>query len=242
MIKIIKKDKITSTNTWSKENIEILDDKTIVSANCQSKGRGRFVRKWVSDNPENIYMSFILKPKCDDFSKLSLANLTQYLALSLAKILEEYGIQPKIKWPNDILVNNKKISGILAELVIKNGNFLGLVLGLGLNLNMKEEELKQIDKPATSLNLETKQQFSKDEILQKIIDKFFANYDNFLKNGFKSIREEYLKYFFLMNENVKINLEFKFVEGKIIDVNENGVLLLQTKTGEIQEISIGDIL
>ena len=242
MFKLIKKDKITSTNTWSKENIETLDDKTIVSANCQTNGRGRFVRKWVSDNPENIYMSFVLKLKCDDFSKLPLANLSQYLALCLTKVLEEYEIKPKIKWPNDILVNGKKISGILAELVIKKGEFLGIVLGLGLNLNMKEEELKQIDKPATSLNLETKKQSTKEEILKKIIDKFFENYENFLKEGFSSIREEYLKYFFLMNENVKINLEFNFVEGKIIDVNENGVLILQDNKGEIQEISIGDIL
>ncbi len=242
MYKLIKKNKITSTNTWSKENIEALDDKTIVSANCQTKGRGRFVREWVSDNPENIYMSFVLKPKCDDFSKLPLANLTQYLALCLAKVLEEYEVQPKIKWPNDILVNDKKISGILAELVIKKGEFLGLVLGLGLNLNMREKELQKIDKPATALNLETQKQFTKEEILEKVIDKFFENYETFLKKGFSSIREEYLKYFFLMNENVKINLEFKFVGGKIIDVNENGVLLLQTKTGEIQEISIGDIL
>ena len=242
MYKLIKKDTITSTNTWSKENIEHLDDKVVVSANCQTKGRGRFVREWVSDNPENIYISFVLKPKCSDFSKLPLANLTQYLALCLAKVLEEYDVEPKIKWPNDILVNNKKISGILAELVIKKGEFLGIVLGLGLNLKMEEEELKKIDKPATSLNIETKKQFTKDEILQKITDRFFENYEKFLKKGFPSIRKEYLNYFYLMNENVKINLEFKFVEGKIIDVNENGVLILQNQTGEIQEISIGDIL
>ena len=242
MFKIIQKDIITSTNTWSKENIDLLEDKTIVSANHQTQGRGRFVRKWVSDNPENIYMSFVLKPKCEDFSKLPLANLTQYLALCLVKVLEEYDIEPKIKWPNDILMNGKKISGILAEAVFKKNDFAGLVLGLGLNLNMQKEELKQIDKPATSLNLETKKQFTKDEIMQKIINKFFENYNTFLKNGFKYVRKEYLEYFYLINEKVKINLEFNFVEGKIIDVNENGVLILQDNTGEIQEISIGDIL
>ena len=117
-----------------------------------------------------------------------------------------------------------------------------MVLGLGLNLNMSDNELGQIDKPATSLNLETTQIVNKKDILQDIINKFFENYENFLAKGFVSIRDKYLQHFYLLNENVKINFEFNFVEGKIIDVNKNGILILQTLDGKMQEISVGDIL
>lgn len=244
MIKIIQKDEISSTNTWSKENIYELEDKTIIIANRQTQGRGRFVRKWISDNPKNLYLSFVLKPKGDKkfLSELPLANLTQYLAIVLAGVLEKYGVKPQLKWPNDILINGKKISGILAELVIKKGEIVGIVLGLGLNLQMSEEELKQIDKPATSLNLETDISFSKQQILDEIIEKFFESYDKFLEKGFPLIRSKYLDYFYLLNEKVKINFEINFVEGKIKDINENGFLILENNHGELQEISIGDIL
>ncbi|MBO5947660.1 biotin--[acetyl-CoA-carboxylase] ligase [bacterium] len=244
MVKIIHKKEILSTNTWSKENIFDLDDRTIVVADKQTCGRGRFARKWISENSDNIYMSFILKPvkTNQSFEHLPLANLTQYLAICVLEVLEKYDIKPQLKWPNDILVNGKKISGILAELVIKNGQFTGLVLGLGLNLNMSDEDLKQIDKPATALNLETGYKVNKDSVLKEIIDKFFENYESFLEKGFLSIRDKYLRHFYLLNEIVKINFEFNFVEGRIIDVDEKGILILQTLNGEMQEISVGDIL
>lgn len=244
MVKIIHKKEITSTNTWSKENIFDLADRTIVVADKQTCGRGRFSRKWISENSDNIYMSFVLKPvnKNGSFSDLPLANLTQYLAVSVLEVLEKYNIKPQLKWPNDILVNGKKISGILAELVIKNAEFKGLVLGLGLNLNMADDELKQIDKPATALNLEIGHKVNKEIVLQDIIAKFFENYEKFLQEGFMSIRDKYLRHFYLLNENVKINFEFNFVEGKIINVDEKGFLILQTLDGKTQEISVGDIL
>lgn len=244
MVKIIHKKEISSTNTWSKENIFDLDDRTIVVADKQTSGRGRFARKWISENSDNIYMSFILKPvkTNQSFEHLPLANLTQYLAVCVLEVLETYNIKSQLKWPNDILVNGKKISGILAELVIKNGQFTGLVLGLGLNLNMSDEDLKQIDKPATAINLETGYKVNKDKVLKEIIDKFFENYENFLEKGFMSIRDKYLRHFYLLNEIVKINFEFNFVEGRIIDVDEKGILILQTLNGEMQEISVGDIL
>ena len=127
-------------------------------------------------------------------------------------------------------------------MVIKNAEFKGLVLGLGLNLNMADDELKQIDKRATALNLEIGHKVNKEIVLQDIIAKFFENYEKFLQEGFMSIRDKYLRHFYLLNENVKINFEFNFVEGKIINVDEKGFLILQTLDGKTQEISVGDIL
>src|SRR5574344_439926 len=99
----------TSTNTFCKENSEKIEDKTIVYTFKQTSGRGRFNRTWVDLGSGNIFMSILLRPE----NVSILPNLTQFSALILAKTFEKYGVIPTIKWPNDILINGKKISGIL---------------------------------------------------------------------------------------------------------------------------------
>ena len=188
---IIYFDKLDSTNTYAKQNIETLADKTVVSANLQTQGRGRFTRTWVDLGPENIYMSIILKPS-ESFLPVY-SNLTQYLSVCLCKQLEEMGLSPQIRWPNDVLLNGKKVCGILAETVTKSGVLKGIVLGIGVNLNASADETEAIDRPATSVNLELGQVVDKKEFMQKLIDNFFANYDEFLGNGFVWIKQDYEK-------------------------------------------------
>ena len=146
-------EEVDSTNKYAKEQVLNLADKTLVYTARQTAGRGRLERKWTTLSGENIYATIVLKPSLD--IKNVYANLTQYLCLILAEVFEEYGIYPKIKWPNDIRINSKKISGILAESVIDKNGLAGIVLGFGVNLNCKQEELANIDQPVTSLNLET---------------------------------------------------------------------------------------
>ena len=160
-------EEIDSTNKYAKENIENLADGTVVYTYKQTAGRGRLNRKWDYTGEDNIYASIVLKPS--DTMKEVYSNLTQLLCVVLAQIFAEYGVVPKIKWANDIRINGKKISGILAE-AVTNGELLqGLVLGFGVNLNVPQETLNKINQPATSLNIETGTH----------IDKAY-----FLKNGF----------------------------------------------------------
>ena len=110
-MEIIHLEEIGSTNEYVKNNITNLNDKSVVYADRQISGHGRLGRTWVDTGDENLYLTFVLKP----FKEMNpiYANLTQYLSLILCYVLEEeYNLKPQIKWPNDVLVNNKKMDYI----------------------------------------------------------------------------------------------------------------------------------
>ena len=98
---------VDSTNKWAKEHISELEDKTVIYTYNQTSGRGRLNRTWINTGADNIYASIVLKPS--DKMAETYPNLTQYLCVVLAETFEEYGVSPKIKWPNDIQINSKKI-------------------------------------------------------------------------------------------------------------------------------------
>ena len=102
-----------------------------------------------------------------------------------ADTLEEYGLKPKFKYPNDILIEGKKIAGFLCESEFLGENLKGVIVGCGINLNLDEDEIKNIDIPATSIFLEIGKNVDKQEFLDKFLDNFINNYDEFLKYGIK---------------------------------------------------------
>lgn len=238
---IIRFDTLDSTNKYAKNNIEKYEDKTIISSAIQTNGYGRFERSWVDLGTENIYMSFILKPSdkiCEPY-----ANLTQYLSLCLCFQLEELGLKPQIKWPNDVLINGKKVCGILAESVIKGGVLKGIVLGIGVNLNTSDKNLREIDRPATSLNIELMRNIDKNEFMSKLIERFFQDYDNFLQNGFKSIKKDYeIRSNLNADEEITINIFNYTKKGKFNGFDYNGNLLLLLKDKKIENINMGEIV
>ncbi len=149
---IINLEEVDSTNLYAKRNLALLDDKTVIIAKSQTAGRGRFDRKWIDLGDENLFMTIVLKPSTSFDCKYS--NLTQYMCVVLAQVLEDYGLKPSIKWPNDVMVNNKKIAGILSETMVCGQKFNGLVLGIGVNLNAEKRDLKRIkERVATALNI-----------------------------------------------------------------------------------------
>lgn len=233
-------EEINSTNTYAKENIHKLEDKTIIYTNKQTAGRGRFTRKWVDLGAENLYMTIVLKPS-EKFNEIY-SNITQYLSLKTCKVLEKYNVTPKIKWPNDNLVNNKKIAGILSEAVFKGEKLQGLAIGIGVNLNANIEDVKAIpDRIATALNLETEKKINRDEFMNKLLAEFFKDYDKFLSNGFISIRDEYLSYSVLVGKKITIQHLNKQIEGIFETINNDGTIQLVTSHG-IEDLSIGDII
>ena len=189
---IISLGEVNSTNLYAKQNLDSLEDKTVISASVQTSGRGRFNRAWIDLGQGNLFMTIVLKPS--DTFKDVYANLTQYLSVILCKVLKEYGLVPSIKWPNDVLIGGKKISGILSETVMQGHSFKGLVLGIGVNLNAKSEDLSLVkDKEITALNIELGQDYAdKNLFMEKLLNKFFAHYDEFLNNGFAYIKDDYI--------------------------------------------------
>ncbi len=234
-------EEIDSTNKYAKENINNLSDMTVVYTSKQTEGRGRFSRSWNFLGKDNIYASIVLKPS--DKMKDVYSNLTQLLCLVLAQTFEECGIVPKIKWPNDIRINKKKISGILAESVISaGGNLEGLILGFGVNLNTQKEKLAEISQSATSLNIETGKYTDMEVFLKKVLSKFCLLYNRFIEEGFLLIREDYKRRAEFLNEEISVKVFDKTYTGIAKDVTENGALKLIDKNNQEHIFLIGDIL
>lgn len=231
---------VDSTNKYAKEHIADIADKTLVYTDFQTSGKGRLERKWNYNGSNNIYASIVLKPSSE--MNDIYANLTQYLCLVLAEVFEEYGVTPKIKWPNDIRIDGKKISGILAEAVITKGKLEGLILGFGVNLNCARTEIDKIDQPATSLNLETGMEIDRKIFLNKLLDRFCLRYNRFIEEGFLLIREEYKRRAEFLNSLITVKVFDKEISGFVKDITAQGGLLIVDENNKEQVLLIGDIL
>ncbi len=240
-MEIIRLEETESTNSYAKSHIGVLADKTAVHALRQTCGRGRLNRKWVDLGEDNLYLSIVLKPS-NAFSEIY-PNLTQYLSVALSKVLESYGVKTQIKWPNDVLINGKKIAGILSETVMSGGNLEGIVLGIGVNLNAEQADLDAIpDKIAASLNIETGKNINLDIFLNELLTEFFANYDKFLKIGFSLIKDEYVKRNCFLDTELNVQVFNNIKTGFAKSVTDKGELVLQTKDNAETVLTIGDIL
>lgn len=161
-IKIIAFDEIDSTNNYLINNYQKLQSYTIVKTNFQTKGRGQFKRGWFSNKGENLLFSILLK----DILIKQIDLIKNIVKDSLLKLLEQYNIKGTFKEPNDILVNHKKILGILIETKTKNHEeFDYVVIGIGININQKEF----IDLNATSFYNINEKEYNKNEILQEFL-------------------------------------------------------------------------
>lgn len=234
---IIKFDTLPSTNKWAMEHISELDDKTVIIADIQTSGHGRFQRSWKSDNPENLYLTFILKPEKTDH----IQNLTQYLCLTVTRVLEKnYNINAQIKWPNDVRVNGAKLAGILCESKIKKQK-PNLALGIGVNLNMSDSELKEITQKACSLNLITGSKINKTEFENLLCEEFFKNYDFFVEKGFSLIKNEYEQKAEFLNKKITVSNGTKKEEFTVSALTETGTLIVINERGNEKELFCGDI-
>ncbi len=239
-MELVYLEEVGSTNQYAKEHIKELTDKTVVYTFNQTNGRGRMDRKWSYLGHDNLYVSIVLKPSGE--MKVLYSNLTQYLCIVLAETFEEYGVVPTIKWPNDIKINDKKISGILAEGVITNGKLEGLVLGFGVNLNAKIENLSQINQPATSLNIEIGRIIDKKNFFKKLLDKFCLGYDSFIENGFLLIKNDYIRRAGFLNKEVTVKVFDKEICGIAKDITDDGALKLIDNENNEHVLLMGDIL
>lgn len=239
---IVTLEEVPSTNGYAIENMPFLDNASVIYTNKQTSGRGRYNRKWLfDDNSENIFMTIVLKPS--DLSSYPLPNLTQYLSVVLCNILErDFNLNPVIKWPNDILIDGAKISGILAETYMENNNIKGIALGLGLNVNMNAQTLGLIDQKAASLYCLKNEIFDCDTIVKNICSAFFENYNDFVNYGFKYIKDEYIKRCFFLGKNIKISENGEKKEYFADSVDDKGFLSVKDNLNNEYKIITGDLL
>lgn len=241
-MRVIKLEETKSTNTYSKENLTLLEDKTVVHALRQTNGRGRLNRTWVDLGENNLFFSIVLKPSTG--FKAVYSNLTQYTSVILCKIFENYGLNPKVKWPNDVMIDGqRKICGILCETVIENSELKGIILGIGINLNASKEDVDNIpDRIVTALNLETGASVNPDAFLNEFLTEFFKTYDEFLSKGFDFIMNDYLKRNCFLEKDLSVQVLNEVKSGYAKGINDNGELILQTEDNKDLILNIGDIL
>ena len=222
---------IDSTNSYLKNTYRLLDNFTFVSADYQSNGRGREDRVWQSESGENLMFSFLVKN--EELMKLS-SILSILTAVEIAKEIEMFDIKGvSIKWPNDVLINGKKVCGILLEGQVPEY----LVVGVGLNVNQKKFP-DGLRRPATSMALEFKNEID----IEEMKDRLFKN----IVNRFSNLKtNEYLEYFrehnYLQNKRVRVLINNEPFIGEVVGIDDSFCLqilshdmLLHIDSGEIE--------
>ncbi|MBS0633857.1 MAG: biotin--[acetyl-CoA-carboxylase] ligase [Verrucomicrobia bacterium] len=229
--------KVTSTNTWAKEHAHEFahDEIAAITADEQTHGRGRYARVWHSPAGKNLYLTLAFYSNIKPFALCQLASLT------LEEFLQIHGITAKIKWPNDLLVNGKKIVGVLTERQEVNGMAF-IVLGIGLNVNMNGEEIAEIPQAATSMFLEKNHTFSLDAVKQFYVRLFVKRLLEAQENNFADVWSHWQKSLNWMLEHpVCIQTHAKRLEGKVIALDKEGNLLLQGPDGHTHTIQSADV-
>ena len=230
---IIHFEEIDSTNNYLKENCSSLAHGTIVTADRQTAGRGRFNRRWISQDG-GLYFSVLIKPQQTD----SWPNFTQLMGLSLCRAIEKLFPNTCLKWPNDVLADGKKLCGILSEGVLSGGRLEGMVIGTGVNVGQKT--MPDVGQPATSLYM-LGVRVDKSALMQDIMNYFWQDYPAVETHGFASICEPYKKRFPFIGKQISVKNGEKPLSGTVQDVSSRGTLFLATADGPT-EIYIGDLI
>ncbi|MDR1324007.1 MAG: biotin--[acetyl-CoA-carboxylase] ligase [Candidatus Margulisbacteria bacterium] len=228
-MRIIRLDTVDSTNKYALTHLDTLTDRAVIVAEEQTAGRGRLNRVWLSPRGENIYCSIVLK------EQKSNPLLTVLAALAVARTVRGRGLAARLKWPNDVLVHEKKICGVLAE-----SNAKGLVVGIGVNINMTAESLAALDRPATSLRAETGRIHDRGKFLRELLKKFFAFYEQARRAGFAKLAEIWQNELDLTGKRVKIQTVQQEFYGTVIQIDKEGALLVATAQG-VEKVLAGDV-
>jgi BirA family biotin operon repressor/biotin-[acetyl-CoA-carboxylase] ligase len=227
---------IGSTNLFAKKLVkEGAEEGVVVVADVQSDGRGRKNRTWSS--PEGgLWFSIVLYPK---ISPQRVMLITMASSIAVAQGIEEItGISPVIKWPNDLLINEKKVCGILTEIDAEIDSINYTVVGIGINVNNKPE--KELQKTATTLKQEIGIQVPKVELLKSILKSFDEKYSRLTSGDYDFIRDSWLSYSNIIGKKIQVQDEETVTTGKVTDIDGSGCLILNTKNGNVRIVS-GDV-
>ncbi|MEC7839220.1 MAG: biotin--[acetyl-CoA-carboxylase] ligase [Chlamydiota bacterium] len=231
---------ISSTNTWALQNLNTFDTQalTVITAKEQSSGRGRQNRTWSSPGDTNLYATYCLFVDSNDSIK-SICNIPQILAISCAETLSDLALNVQLKWPNDILVDEKKVAGILCE-TKRIDNKIFVATGIGLNINMTDTILHTLDKPATSILAETGVTHPIESIELLLREKFIENIQLFFKSGFSTFHKKFNARLYHPPE-VRFHDNRSVVTGKILQLNSDGTLEFQESGGRIRTLHYGEL-
>ena len=234
--------KIPSTNLHAYRRAqEGAAEGEVFIAEMQTHGRGRMGRSWVSPPHVNLYLSVILRPKLQPDQA---PQITLMAAVAVAETVQSFlGFAPEIKWPNDILVKGKKLSGILAESSSEPNRLFFVVLGIGVNLNYPREMMPEaIRESATSLMILTEKPVDRGVFARQLIQDLDRCYGELESQGFTAIRQRWESFFGLRGRRVRVEMPEQLIVGKAIGIDRDGALILEDEKGIRQRILAGDVI
>ena len=211
------------------------EEGTIVLADQQTAGRGRFGRTWLSPPESSILLSIILHPGLDELRRLNMAA-TLAVAHSIEKVT---GLKPVIKWPNDVLIGGKKVSGILIESEVQAETVSYAIVGIAVNINLDPSTIPEIAETATSLKQELRRKVSRLEVLQALLGEFEELYSALRRA--EPIAEEWRRRLETLGQEVKVKCGEVVEQGYAEAVDDEGNLLLRLPDGSLKTIVAGEV-
>lgn len=232
--------KVDSTNNKAKELAPNSPEGTVVISELQTSGRGRLGRNWFSSSGDGIYMSAILKPNVDP---VNASKITQIAAAALCKSFNILGIKSYIKWPNDIIINSKKVCGILTEMDAELNQINHIILGIGINVNMDKDNFpKDIDTIASSLKIESGKHINRKKLVSSILNNFEILYNEYLNkkdilSSVKICKENSI----ILGKEIKIIKGNEVLQGIAVDIDDDGLLIIKDKNNSLSKVLSGEV-
>lgn len=213
---------------------------TVVVAREQTKGRGRMRRYWESKDGLGLWFSSILRPSGVEPKRAS--QLTLVAAVAIADYFAKNNIDIKIKWPNDLFINGKKLAGILTEMQAEQDAVQYIILGIGINMNHQNQDLFESDRnKSTSLHLESGQMFNLNQVLKDLLVELEAKFDLFIDEGFSKIKQQWESYAYKLGEWVTVRTQEEW-DAKIFGIDEDGALMVMDENDKIHHLYSAEIL
>lgn len=233
-------DSIDSTNKKAKEMALGEKEGTVLVAEEQIGGKGRLGRTWISPKGKGIWMSIILKPKVDP---MKVAKITLLGAAAVNKALNNLNIKSQIKWPNDILIDGKKICGILTEMNCELNMINYVVMGIGINVNLDANEIPEdLRDKATSVKISEGKEINRKELLANILNEFEELYLSFRdKDDVSYAIDICRKNSALIGKEIRVIKGEEINLGKALDINEEGQLVVEFENGVVENVYSGEV-
>ena len=233
-------DTVGSTNAVASEIAAKTVEGAVVLADTQSKGKGRLGRVWVSPPGVNIYMSIILKP---DIRPMDATLITIMSSVACATALRKVtGLNVTIKWPNDLIIQKKKLCGILTELKTERNKIIFAVAGIGINVNADINEFPEdVKYIATSLKNETGIVYSRTEIVAETLNEIDRWYKTLKVMDRDALLSEWKRLSSTLGREVMVVTGQGTLTGFALDLDSEGMLMIKLTSGEVKRISSGDV-
>ena len=230
---------LESTNTRAKEIAFQAKEGSLVIAEEQTSGKGRMGRVWSSPKNKGIYMSVILKPNTDP---VNVARLTLLGAAAINLALKDIGIKSEIKWPNDVVINGKKVAGVLTEMHSELGVINYVILGIGINANLNLDQIPEdLKEKATSLKAIKGEKIDRRELFVRLVTRIDELYKEFIQtgeiNGTIQICKDNSA---VIGKEIHVHQGKEKRQGRAIELNKNGELLVEFETG-VENLFSGEI-